>query len=194
MRLSKSSVTSNMSLELWIPKQPKPPQPLEEVERAPEDYLATLLVRVESSSNVSNSLTHDADLSELWDYYEMQIRRGNMSRHKIPAEHCNQLCRRVTFAYPSSVIFRHPKQTTFAKLLIALGYRYCKDCAALFPKSFIIDIQVLRNTKRPIYRQTEPYREGLPIKCPCCGLKTAHVKTLIRKTNVGKQLFSGEGY
>ncbi len=195
MTSGNSSTTLNMSLEQWIPKQPMLPSPQVEVRReSVEMRLATLLVRVESSRrSVSNSLTHDADLSELWDYYEMQIRRGNMRRHKIPAIGCNQRCRRVTFAYPSSVICRHPKQTTFVKLLKALDYRYCKGCSVLMPKSIMIEMDMIANTKKPIYRQ-RVYKEGMPIKCCCCGMKTAHVSVLIRRTKMGELLFKDEGY
>jgi len=188
-----SSISTNMSLEVWIPKQPESPPPLKEVDRDIEERLATLLVRVESSSR-SNMLTHDADLSEVWDYYEFQIRRGRMSRHKIPAKFCNQRCKRVTFAYPSSVICRHKTKVLFAQLLAALDYRYCKDCCALMPKSIMLEMEAISRLKKPVYRRRPPYREGMPIMCPCCGMKTAHVLTLIRKTKMGKQLFSDEGY
>lgn len=188
-------MSANTSLERWIPKQQDVPVPLKEVRRESEENLTTLLVRVESSSrSYSNSLTHDADLSDLWDYYEMQIRRGRMQRHRIPAAYCNKRCKRTTFAYPSSVICRHPKQTTFARCLIALQYRYCKECCVLIPKSIIKDLETIRENKKPLEQRKPPTPEGYPIKCPCCGAKTAHVSTLIRKTKMGQILFKGEGY
>ena len=134
------------SLELWIPTQPQPPNPIREVEKESEVSLARLVLRVESSS-VSKSLTHDADLSDLWDYYVTAVRRGRMCRDKILAKDCGGDCRNVTFTYPAAVIFRHPKQLMFARALMALEYRYCKDCSTLMPKSQILELEKIREAR-----------------------------------------------
>ena len=186
-----TSVETN--LEQWFPTlQVMPDLSVREVPRC-EVSQATSLRGVELTSTTINSLTHDADLSDLWDYYQIQIHNGSMSRDKIAARECNQRCKRISFVYPASVIHRHPRELGFGLRLMQLGYRYCKGCSILIPKSVILELEELRNQKRD--KKLRRIRtENMPIKCPCCSMKTATAKVLIRRTKMGQMLFRYEGY
>lgn len=181
------------TLEQWIPKQ------LEsltlQVQESPKlvDWQNIAMGVVEPSSEFK-SLTHDADLSDLWDYYELEIAQGRMSRDKIAAKECCQRCKRIAFVYPGSVIYRHPRQIGFGLRLMQLGYRYCKDCNILIPKSIILELEQIQEARKERRARRPPRTDATPIKCPCCRMKTAQASVLIRRTKMGQVLFRDEGY
>ena len=182
------------TLEQWFPTlQVMPDLSVREVPKC-EVSQTTSKREVEPTSSSLNRLTHDAALSDLWDYYEMQIHKGRMRRDKIAARECNQRCKHITFTYPASVIHRHPRELGFGIRLMQLEYRYCKGCSVLIPKSIILEMEEIRNSKREQRLRRPPRTENMPIKCPCCAMKTATAKVLIRRTQMGRDLFRYEGY
>lgn len=124
----------------------------------------------------------------------MQIFKGKIRRDLIPARECNGRCKRINFVYPATVIFRHPKEVEFVIRLVDLEYRYCKGCAILIPKSQILELEQIRESRKERSKRKPPRTEAMPVKCPCCSMKTAHCKVLIRKTKMGRLLFKDEGY
>lgn len=185
------------NLEEWFPKLQE--ILVQEVQVRPtfEVWPSTSLIEEVPTT----ALTHDAALSDLWDYYQMQIHDGRMSRDKIAARECNQRCRHIPFVYPASVIHRHPRHLAFGRRIMQLEYRYCKSCSILIPKSIILELDDIRAAKRrgatwnnSVRWQPRERTENMPVKCPCCAMKTAVAKVLIRRTKMGEELFKDEGY
>ena len=184
-------MSQNPTLEQWIPKQ-LDLQELQVEEGSKVEVLQNISSRVVEPS--LSLLTHDAALSDLWDFYELEIAQGRMSRDKIAAKECSQRCKRISFVYPGSVIYRHPRQVDFGMRLMQLGYRYCKDCNILIPKSIILELEQIQESRKERAKRRPPRTDATPIKCPCCRMKTAQASVLIRRTQMGKVLFRDEGY
>ena len=156
-------------------------------------------------TQVLSNLTHDARLSDLWDYFEIEVRGSLKRRYKrmrskdrqardkaLAKKECNKRCNNILFSYPATTIYRHSGFYEFGQKLIDLEYRYCKDCNRIMPKSVILEMDMVRYTKR---HMKPPKRSDCsPILCPCCRARTARIEVLIRKTKMAQYLFEGEGY
>lgn len=153
-------------------------------------------------SKTTSNLSHDADLSELYDYFETWIIGSLKAKYKyerleikkqkdrdLDKKMCSKVCNDILFSYSHSVISKHPNEAQFGRRLMDLEYRYCRDCRRLMPKSVILEREDTR-----VYPKTIQRTPSTPVRCPCCRNNTARVEVFIRRTKMAELLFEGEGY